>query len=123
MFGRLFSYARGTGSDQLENFTTEALAATIRSDPQPFLRVLVEQGFLQTMPTSNVRVLVTTQEIVAATGIVDLVLRLFRNADLLWEFWVEIKVQSRVQHLLGLLVLVALTTQRLSPARPLHDIP
>jgi len=39
-FGRLFTYARESKVDALENFTTEALAAAIREDPRPIVQLL-----------------------------------------------------------------------------------
>jgi hypothetical protein len=92
LFGRLFRYARSTETDQLENFTTEALAAAIREQPTPFLATLAEHGIPAALPSARTSVLVTTQEAVAGVGIVDLVVRLFDGTSLRQEVWVEVKV-------------------------------
>jgi hypothetical protein len=91
LFGRLFRYARATGAEQLENFTTEALAAAIRAQPGPFVDVLTEQGVLPAAPSAEA-VLVTTQEVVPGVGVIDLVVRLFDRLELRHEIWVEAKV-------------------------------
>jgi hypothetical protein len=41
---RLFVFAKATGAEQRENFTTEALAGAIRSDPEPFFAALCAWG-------------------------------------------------------------------------------
>lgn len=91
LFGRLFRYARSTGTEQLENFTTEALAAAIRVQPGPFVDMLTEHGILPAAPHADT-VLVATQEVVPGVGIIDLVVRLFDRLELRHEIWVEAKV-------------------------------
>jgi hypothetical protein len=72
-FGRLFTYARESKADALENFTTEALAAAIREDPRPIVHLL--RGMLL-LPSEGdpVEVLGSTQVGVPGAGILDLVI-------------------------------------------------
>ncbi len=90
LFGRLFRYARSTAIDQLENFTTEALAAAIESDPMPLLAVLERQGLVSSAPR-GLQVVVTTQEVVPRVGVLDLVVRTYVDRAPHREIWVEVK--------------------------------
>ena len=42
--GQLFKYAKSSASPALENFSTEALASAIRTDPKPWLVALQRRG-------------------------------------------------------------------------------
>lgn len=91
-FGRLFTYARESKADALENFTTEALAAAIREDPGPVVQLL--RGMLL-LPSEGdpVDVLPLTQVSVSGAGILDLVIDI-RYPTTTVEFWIELKVMA-----------------------------
>src|SRR5258708_5676929 len=91
MFSNLFTYARSRDVDQLENFTTEAFAASIRVDPKPFADVLVRHG-VGVGAHPNPAFLVATQEVVPGVGIIDLIVRAIHGSDIEAEVWVEVKV-------------------------------
>jgi hypothetical protein len=91
-FGRLFTYARETRADALENFTTEALAAAIRDDPGPLVAVLRSMLLLSSLD-EPIEVVPATQVGVPGTGILDLVIDA-RFRDQTTEFWVEVKVMG-----------------------------
>lgn len=76
---RLWTFAKATEKPALENFTTEALAAAIRSDPRPILRALA-------VPDGQ-RVVVSTQRYEKRCGYLDLVLGLGDR-----EIWIEVKL-------------------------------
>jgi hypothetical protein len=91
-FGRLFTYARESKTDALENFTTEALAAAIREDPRPIVHLL--RGMLL-LPSEGDPVVVvpSTQVGVPGAGILDLVIDI-RYPDTSVEIWIELKVMA-----------------------------
>lgn len=91
-FGRLFTYARESKADALENFTTEALAAAIRADPGPVVQLL--RGLLL-LPSEGdpIDVLPSTQVGVPGAGILDLVIDI-RYPTTTVEFWIELKVMA-----------------------------
>ncbi len=66
--GRLFNYAKATGSSPVENFTTEALAAAIREDSAPLRAALQSCGI--TIGPEPVRV---HTQVVVPEGQLDLV--------------------------------------------------
>lgn len=87
----LWRYARAEKIEALENFSTEAVAAAIRSDARPFVRLLHEKKLLNT-DREPVDLLVVTQKPVAS-GFVDLAVTLI-GPDWTHEVWVEVKVNS-----------------------------
>jgi hypothetical protein len=91
-FGRLFTYARESSVDALENFTTEALAAAIQDDPSPLLQVLRSMRVIPATegPTD---VVAETQVGVRGVGILDLVVVLRDNGKPV-EIWIEVKVMA-----------------------------
>lgn len=89
-FGRLFTYARESKADALENFTTEALAAAIREDPGPIVQVLRHMLLLPS-EGDPIEVVPATQVGVPAAGILDLVLDIRYPASAV-ELWIEVKV-------------------------------
>ncbi len=91
LFGRLYRFARSTAVDQLENFTTEALAAAIRTQPAPFFDALLQHGVIPARPKGTV-VLVVTQEVVPSVGVIDLTVRVYGSSVLEQEVWIEAKV-------------------------------
>jgi hypothetical protein len=78
---RLFTFAKATGACPLENFTTEALAAAIRSDGTPFLQVLGRADRTVQKVTTQVQV---------RGGVVDLELVLDDGT----VFWIEVKAHA-----------------------------
>ena len=91
-FLNLLRYARSTEIEATENFTTEALAACIRSDPAPVL-FLLERLSVIGSADEVAEVVALTQVVEAGAGIIDLVLQL-RLPDRLAEVWVEVKVAA-----------------------------
>jgi hypothetical protein len=91
-FGRLFTYARESKADALENFTTEALAAAIRDDPGPIVHLL-RRMLLLPSEADPVAVLPSTQVGVPRMGILDLVID-FRYPAGAVELWIELKVMA-----------------------------
>ena len=91
LFSRLFTYARSTKAHQIENYTTEALAAVIRSDPRPFATTLVRHGLMEPM-TRSTQVISDTQVVVPNVGIVDLIARRVDETRITAEVWVEAKI-------------------------------
>jgi hypothetical protein len=91
-FGRLFSYARTTKADALENFTTEALAAAIRDEPEPFVQVL-RSHLLVPSADLPIAVVPATQVSIPGTGILDLVVDL-RYPNGTQQTWFEVKVMA-----------------------------
>ncbi len=88
---RLFNYAKATHARALENFTTEALAAAIRSDPSVLVEGLVEIG-AAVEPETIELVRVETQVHVPG-GIVDLVVELALDGRPR-SFWIEVKAHA-----------------------------
>lgn len=97
-FGRLFMYSKDTAFTAQENFTTEALAACIRSEPSPMLAALrgIEgrQPPLTVPLASATRLRVTTQVYVAGAGIIDAILTIGDESEILGEVWLEAKIAS-----------------------------
>jgi len=91
-FLNLLRYARSTEIEATENFTIEALAACIRSDPGPVLSLL-ERLSLIGSAGEVAEVVALTQVMQVGAGIIDLVLQL-RLPDRLMEVWVEVKVAA-----------------------------
>lgn len=91
MFSRLFTYARSSSVSQIENFTTEALAAAIRIDPSPFYVALARHGVVPG-PMRAERLVVSTQESMPNVGIIDLIVRELEHSTITKELWVEAKV-------------------------------
>ncbi len=87
---RLLLYTKGTKSEALENFTTEAFAAAIRRDFTPLVPVLRDRGLLRydEEPRS---ITAQTQVAVTGAGVIDLDLVIDGGA---WavELWIEVKV-------------------------------
>ena len=90
MFSRLFTYARSTGMSQIENFTTEALAAAIRVDHEPFMRVMSQFGVVSNPASADVHV--TTQEAIPGVGVIDLIGRVIVRTVVVAEVWIEAEV-------------------------------
>ena len=91
LFSRLFTYARSMKADQIENFTTEALAAVIRADHRPFTSTMIRRGLLAPLSRST-QALSDTQVVIPGVGIVDLITRLVEGTAISNEVWVEAKV-------------------------------
>jgi len=82
---RLFKYAKAFRAEARENFTTEALAAAICSDPQPFQRAMsVRAVDDRHAPPTSVR----TQVHVPGAGVVDMILTWPSGPTV----WIEVKV-------------------------------
>ena len=79
--------------ENLENFTTEALGAAVRSDWRPFVTLMHEQGLLEPDLVPD-DVQVVTQRPVAG-GAVDFVATLI-GPDWTREIWLEVKVDSGI---------------------------
>ncbi len=90
MFSNLFTYARSNDVRQLENFTTEAFAASTAWYRSPSRASWTHGIAFAARP--NQTVLVSTQEVVSGVGIVDLVARAIDGSDIEAEVWVEAKV-------------------------------
>jgi hypothetical protein len=91
-FSNLLRYARSTALEATENFTTEALAACIRSDPAPILHVL-ERAAVIASSAEVTEVVPYTQVAYSGAGVIDLVLQIgLRDRGL--EVWVEVKVAA-----------------------------
>lgn len=88
---RLFAYARTADSDPRENFTTEALAGAVRSDPRPLLHALASKGLLDI--DDVVRSSPFTQVAFAGVGTIDLLLQLELGTGAR-EVWIEVKVNA-----------------------------
>jgi hypothetical protein len=96
--GRLYTYSKDTAFDALENFTTEALAIAIESDPRPVLEALCRQFparasdlHLQTASDCRPR----TQVALPGGGWLDLVLEILDEAHRVsGEVWIEVKVDA-----------------------------
>lgn len=88
---RLFAYARTPDSDPRENFTTEALAGAIRSDPQPMLAALARHGIID--PDAVDTCDPYTQAFHPGAGTIDLMLQLSVGGEAR-EVWVEVKVDA-----------------------------
>lgn len=97
-FGRLFMYSKDTLFVAHENFTTEALASCIRSDPAPMLVALrsIAGGSPQlTVPVvSATWMRATTQVHVSDAGIVDTILTIGDESRIVGEVWIEAKIRS-----------------------------
>ncbi len=91
-FYSLLRFARSAEAEATENFTTEALAACIRSDPKPMLRALQEAAVLEDVSEVG-EVVAQTQVGRAGAGVIDLVLQL-RKPGAILEVWVEVKVAA-----------------------------
>ncbi len=88
---RLFLFAKSE-NDALENFTTEALAAAIRLDADPFVAALRASSIH--LPDGAVRVRgVQTQTGVEGAGILDLIVLLAVGLDEV-ELWFEVKCNA-----------------------------
>lgn len=85
---RLFRFAKAAKNEARENFTTEALAAAIRTEPEPFLA-----AFGGVHVSSAAVLAVETQVPVPAIGIVDLVVQIETAAGF-DTVWVEVKVDA-----------------------------
>jgi hypothetical protein len=88
---RLFAYARTQDSDPRENFTTEALAGAIRSDPRPLLYALARKGLFD--PDDVVQCHPFTQVSFAGAGTIDLLVQLEMGTGA-HEVWIEAKVDA-----------------------------
>lgn len=88
---RLFAYARTPASDPRENFTTEALAGAIRSDPRPMLKALGRHGIVD--PDTVDSCTPYTQVFQPGAGTIDLMLQLSVGSEAR-EVWVEVKVDA-----------------------------
>jgi hypothetical protein len=88
---QLFRYARSEHVDAKENFTTEALAAAIRHDPDPIVQVLRSRGWLAEIEQAEV--IPHTQVRVSGTGCIDLVLEV-SDGTRRCVFWIEVKVDA-----------------------------
>ncbi|MBI2390488.1 MAG: hypothetical protein HYV09_12940 [Deltaproteobacteria bacterium] len=87
---RLFLYAKATGAEARENFTTEALAGAIRAEPTPLLLALRRAGLIDDGTFESVG----TQVPLAAIGParkLDLVVTL-RDGTRRRSLWFEVKV-------------------------------
>lgn len=91
-FLNLLRYARSSEIEATEDFTTEALAACIRSDPAPVL-FLLERLSVIGSAGEVAEVVALTQVMEVGAGIIDLVLQL-RLPDRLMEVWIEVKVAA-----------------------------
>src|SRR5687767_6719340 len=89
-FFKLLRFGKSTAVEATENFTTEALASCIRSDPRPMLRLL-ERASVVASADEVSEVVVRTQVSYTGAGIIDLVLQL-RLPDAFQEVWMELKV-------------------------------
>jgi hypothetical protein len=88
---RLFHLAKATKAEARENFTTEALAAAIRSEPLPFVRALAELGIIVDEAAGPVTV--QTQVPMVGAGILDLVVEHGPVAGRR-SIWVEVKIYA-----------------------------
>ena len=91
---RLFTFARAAKARPLENFTTEALANAIRSDPDPFVDSLISSGLLSSSP-GVVQADVVETQVQVPGGIVDLVVELSIGSER-HALWFEIKAHAGV---------------------------
>lgn len=86
---RMYTYAKAVGAGARENFTTEALAAAIRTDPAPFLEFFQGAGLMPIGPIARLEL--ETQLVLPGTGVLDLVLVAY-VAGVRRELWIEVKV-------------------------------
>jgi hypothetical protein len=84
---RLFTFAKATKAEALENFTTEALAAAITDDPTPLLAALARVPGLRVPPTA--RLLRVATQVPVDGGSVDLVV----TFDTI-TYWFEVKAHG-----------------------------
>ncbi|MBK6919511.1 MAG: hypothetical protein IPH07_19110 [Deltaproteobacteria bacterium] len=84
---RLFTFAKATRAEALENFTTEALAAAITDDPAPLVAALAHVPGLQIPPTT--RLLRVDTQVPVDGGTVDLVVAF----DTI-TYWFEVKAHG-----------------------------
>jgi hypothetical protein len=92
-FTRLFMYSRAEKARATENFTTEALAASIQSDPYPMLHCLASHGLVRS-PEDVLGIDVRTQMgIDSGAGIIDLVMDLSERGSYM-SLWIEVKVDA-----------------------------
>jgi hypothetical protein len=89
---RLFTYAKATEAEALENFTTEALAACIRDDGLPMVAALRAVRAIS-MDDPDPHLAPLTQVVTPGAGVIDLVLRV-QSGDRLREVWTEVKVNA-----------------------------
>ena len=115
-FGQLLRYARSTELEATENFTTEALAACIRSDGGSTVAALAGLGFVED-PAAIAEVSALTQVARPGAGIIDLVLQL-RSPERVSEAWVEVKVAAAES---GRQIDAIATTSRSSPTRSVRS--
>ena len=96
--GRLFTYSRDSLVSAHENFTTEAVAACIRADPQPMLIALRQLAERKPRLTTRVvdvsRIRVETQVFLPEGGFLDMVLALGNETGAIGEIWIETKIES-----------------------------
>jgi hypothetical protein len=88
---RLYAYAKSTGAGARENFTTEALAGAVRTNPIPLLRLLREAALLP--PDDITDLSLDTQVVLPGTGVLDIVL-VAVSGGLRRELWCEVKVNA-----------------------------
>lgn len=96
--GRLFMYSKDSLVSAHENFTTEAVAACIRADPQPMLAALAELADEKPSLTTRVAqatwIRVHTQVFLPNGGFLDMLLTLSNENGVIGEVWVEVKIKS-----------------------------
>lgn len=91
MFDRLFTFARTTEQSPIENFTTEALAVCIRTEPTPLIKALERRGVNLPVPR-GASIMPTTQVVIPGTGIVDMIVTVVHDSIVVAEVWIEAKV-------------------------------
>lgn len=89
---RLFTFARAAENNQLENFTTEALADAIEHDPGPLLRALPAE-VAQVAAFREARATRVETQVHVTGGIVDLVVELVVD-DVPLHLWIEVKAHA-----------------------------